>query len=319
MESSHHIDNDVEEGASSVSRIDCVTVENVQRALRSLHLPLRPSPTEQIHRPDSSHPSSLSVTQFPSITVLVCADFDLKSSAALAEYALQQQNEMFDANSIDLIIAAGPGAGDSEMLKYYQGNNRLNHIKNRNAKLVSRYRRSTSENNLDPCYPKNSSVDSEQEFASTTPFFRSREESAALEGLMTASLSQLESIVCRVVYCPGWNDPISLLQQQPNNKRLTSHSRNVNQHYLPLAPGLGCAGLFYLDHSEHIIDHYRRNQSDVDSIQDCDNNNLHLHNDEDSDTSEQEDGYALLSDQLKKFQQLYVPTTLSNRETIIRL
>lgn len=310
MESSNHIYIDVEEGADAVSSSDYVTVDNVQRALRALHLPLRPLHTEKIRHQGGSSQPNLTVQQFPSISILVCADFDLKSTAALAEYTLQQQNEIFDAKSIDLIIAAGPSVGDSEMLKYYQGNNRLKHIQNRNAKYSNRYRSTISENHVDPSYTKDDGADSVQMFASTAPFFRSREESAALEGLMTAALSQLESIVCRVVYCPGWNDPISLLhqhlQQQPSHKRLTSHSRNVHQHYLPLAPGLGCAGLFYLDHTDHIFDHYRRNLSDIDSNQNCDSNNHQHNNDDDSETSEQEDGCALLYDQLKKLQQLYV-------------
>ena len=46
----------------------------------------------------------------------------------------------------------------------------------------------------------------------TFPFFRFAEESEVLEGLMTAALGQLGNIVCRVVYCPGWHDPISILQ-----------------------------------------------------------------------------------------------------------
>jgi len=30
-------------------------------------------------------------------------------------------------------------------------------------------------------------------------------------------------------------------------RRLTPNSRNIHQHWIPLGPGLGCAGLLYLD------------------------------------------------------------------------
>ena len=116
---------------------------------------------------------------------------------------------------------------------------------------------------------------------SSTPLFRTREQTAALEGLMTATLSQLENIVCRVVYCPGSSDPLTCLihhqhlretavpvpsqepqiqqstpvhhppPQQP--RRLTPNSRNLHQQWLPLAPGLGAAALLYLDCSERIV------------------------------------------------------------------
>ena len=91
-----------------------------------------------------------------------------------------------------------------------------------------------------------------------TPFFRTAEETAALEGLMTAALSQLESIVCRVVYCPGSSDPLSTLvarkqQHRCHHQRLTPNSRNIHQQWIPLAPGLGCGGLFYLDASQDLL------------------------------------------------------------------
>ena len=303
MEANNKTEDDLEEERNSVAGSGCVTVDKIQRALTTLHLPLRPIRTDK-SQCRSGPPTA---TQYPSISLLVCADFDLKSTAALAEYALQQQNEIFDAKSIDLIVAAGPSTGSAEMLKYYQGNNKLKYAKNCDAMYNYRCRNILSESHSESLYVKGGEGSSD-ELASTKPFFRSKEESAALEGSITASLSQLESIVCRVVYCPGWNDPISLLQQQASNKRLTSHSHNVHQHYLPLAPGLGCAGLFYLDHTEQLIEHYKRNQSNISNIRNGDNNNHQQNNgdDEDSESSEQEDGSSLLSDQIKKLQQSYV-------------
>jgi hypothetical protein len=74
---------------------------------------------------------------------------------------------------------------------------------------------------------------------------------------MTAALSQLESIVCRVVFVPGRTDPITTITSSSDNsqnpfsytkeRRLTPNSRNIHQHWTPLSPGLGCAGLLYLD------------------------------------------------------------------------
>lgn len=74
---------------------------------------------------------------------------------------------------------------------------------------------------------------------------------------MTATLSQLESIVCRLVFCPGSSDPLTTFSPAATNQaqlkfkkqqydRLTPNSRNVNHLWIPLAPGLGCGGLCYL-------------------------------------------------------------------------
>lgn len=78
------------------------------------------------------------------------------------------------------------------------------------------------------------------------PHERSRQETAALEGIMSSTLSQLESIGCRVVYGPH---PIQLILPLPflplakeGNSRqhahLTSNSVNVHEQWLPLAPGM---------------------------------------------------------------------------------
>jgi hypothetical protein len=102
------------------------------------------------------------------------------------------------------------------------------------------------------------------------PYKRSREETAALEGLVTAAISQLESIVCRVVVVPGGTtDPITISLGQSGQdasdesadddtddddsnldareRRLTPNSRNIHQRWMPLGPGLGIAGLAYME------------------------------------------------------------------------
>lgn len=75
---------------------------------------------------------------------------------------------------------------------------------------------------------------------------RTPELSAALEGLMTGALSQLESIVCRVCFCPaGPHDPETTLLPRGDEGplRLTPNSRNILDEWMPLAPALGCGGL----------------------------------------------------------------------------
>jgi hypothetical protein len=305
MESNIGIKIDTDNTTNATSSSGCVTTD-IQRALAALHLPLRPGRAEiRNHDGGKSDPPKPSANQHSSISILVCADFDLQSTAALAEYALQQQNKIFDSKSIDLIVAAGPSHSGTDILKYYQGNHKSEYVRNHEKLLGNRFRNSLSENAIEPLYRKDSFRANSPGLASTEPFFRSKEESAALEGLITAALSQLESIVCRVVYCPGWNDPISLLQQrQP--KRLTSHSHNIHQHYLPLAPGLGCSGLFYLDNTNELIENYKRNRSEMSGMKNCSisNHQRNSADDDDSESSEQEDGYTLLSEQIKKLQSL---------------
>jgi hypothetical protein len=64
-----------------------------------------------------------------------------------------------------------------------------------------------------------------------------------LEGLMSAALSQLESIVCRVVFLPHpTTDPCTTLNKKETHLRLTPNSVNVEQRWLQLAPGIGCCG-----------------------------------------------------------------------------
>lgn len=330
---------------------------NIQEALASLQLPHMPvaafhqldDRSDQNKHPSSStaassttHSRSHTRTQqqqqqqqlLPSITIMVCADIDLQSTSALAEYTLQQKNRVFDANAIDLIIAVGPCARDTDLLRYCQGSggaamgrNSSASSSNRQQRTNGRTRRqrmqqaSQQQHTTQPQYYSGKFV---QHFDNAmVPFFRTREESAALEGLVTAALSQLESVVCRVVYCPGWQDPLTVLQppqrcssnscssasssscmiNNNNTKRLTPNSRNLHQQWLPLAPGLGCAGLFFLDGTEQLAAEYR-NLCSYDAPNN--NNNTNNSNDDDSDASEEQDSMTILSEQLKKLQQWYV-------------
>jgi hypothetical protein len=293
---------------------------DIQRALAALPLPIRPvGEAIRSHENDANQSRTNEMILLPCIFVLVCADFDLKSSSALAEYALQQKDEIFDAKSIDLIIAVGPSTGGTEMLNYYQGRKRSKHQHYHKIRHNRHQHSNLEHHHLDLSYDKDTDVQNGNDVThSTSPFFRTREESAALEGLMTAALSQLESIVCRVVYCPGWHDPLSVLQPSSNMKRLTPNSRNVHQQWLPIAPGLGCAGLFYVDHTDQLIEQYKMNRCEIDSNTNSSQDHMHNQNEEDdgSEVSGQGDCSAMLADQVKKLKQLYVyiyTDTLFNR------
>jgi hypothetical protein len=255
--------------------------EEVQEALAGLQLPHMPSKT-------ALHTHSDQQQSPPTITILVCADIDLKSSSALAEYTLQQKNRVFDASAIDLIIVAGPCARDEDLLTYYRGRQRSSHVRRHQNRHYAG--------------PFTSAAGSETNVA-LAPFFRSAEESAALEGLVTAALSQLESIVCRVVFCPGYQDPLTTIVPSGSScKRLTPNSRNVSQQWLPMAPGLGCAGLFYMDMTERLVQQFsssNRQQQQHHHLSD-------YGDDETDETDEEEDRRMILSDQLTKLQQRYV-------------
>lgn len=246
---------------------------------------------QQRHQPNPS----------PTVTILVCADIDLKSTSALVEYTLQQQQLFqqhkykleekrpqhhfhfdyslsstsnrsvpngndkigFDSKAIDLIIAAGPCTRDEDLISSFRGQQK--HA----LDVARRAAGSPSENGKgrETVFGRNGSTDNVDAVVDVLrPFLRSHEKSSALEGLMTAALSQLESIVCRVVYCPGFNDPITtILPTLRHSKsgfghpepftyhRLTPNSRNINQQWLPLAGGLGCAALFFIDGIETLI------------------------------------------------------------------
>lgn len=67
------------------------------------------------------------------------------------------------------------------------------------------------------------------------------EERAARRGLVTAALSQLESIVCRVAYMLK-EESDSEKMDDHEHLRLTSNSLDVQNRWLPLVEGLGLAG-----------------------------------------------------------------------------
>jgi hypothetical protein len=252
----------------------------------------------------SAKRSSIASRSLPTIRILVVADIDLPSASWLAEYTLQQQRGknqskiIFDAGRIDLCIACGSFCRDDDLRPYQSLANQLQQQKARRSHAAQQQQQQQQH---------------QQWCINNTPFFRSREETAALEGLLTASLSQLESIVCRVIYCPGATDPLTTLvspstassnssssngnnrtssetaasarravesasfpysmppRQQTSSSispttssleqkrraaeslRLTPNSRNIHQQWLPMAPGLGCAGLLYLESPEKVV------------------------------------------------------------------
>lgn len=136
----------------------------------------------------------------PTLRILAVADIDLQSAAALAEFALREPD--LAGGRVDLCIACGPFVRNDDVRKQY---------------LQGRNRRRRSEAHS-----------------------RTREETAALEGLMSGTLSQLESIVCRVVYCPHPSDPSTTLYRNDQHLRLTTNSFNLHHRWLQLAPGIGC-------------------------------------------------------------------------------
>ena len=219
-------------------------------------------------------------------------------------------------NRVDLCIACGPFCREEDLRQYYQGRQRRRHFQRTSAyaspaSLGGAYAHNQSRAARSSMYPpsgfghggaaRNSYNNSashnhysnQQHHHSHPaanhihhqqhPFRRTREETAALEGLMTAALSQLESIVCRVVFVPGRSDPVSTITSSSsgsnnnhnssssmfngtnpassgNNsnsyynqlfytkeRRLTPNSRNIHRHWMPLSPGLGCGGLLYMD------------------------------------------------------------------------
>lgn len=172
--------------------------------------------------------------EIPTLRILVVADIDLECASALAEAALVPDPDN-PLQQVDLCIACGPFCRPDELNTYYQG---------RQLQLRSRHGPTHPGQQPHPFShpPLITSPYKHQQFPIKPPK-RSREETAALEGLMTAAISQLESIVCRVLYIPGETDPIC----KRNKRRLTPNSRNLHQHWMPLSPGLGCAGLLHLD------------------------------------------------------------------------
>lgn len=165
--------------------------EDIQTLLSQLRLP-------RIHPSNNEN--------HPSLRILVVANIDLTSAAALAEHALQPNaRDEIGGGNVDVIIACGPFCNDEQVRsRYLTGRNR-NNTRRRQA------------------------------------YERSREETAALEGLVSATLAQLESIACRIAYVPHPSDPSTLMNEQ-KHLRLTPNSINIHSHWLSLAPGIGCCG-----------------------------------------------------------------------------
>jgi hypothetical protein len=233
-----------------------LTTAQLSQAFASLQLP---------HMPD--------ILPQATLRILVVADLDLSSASELAEYTLRQKKYgVFDASLVDLCIACGPFSRDDDLGSYERGRQQqLAYKKSKRRQkppqqprkqehdpsaFRSRRHRSSA---VRPSAATNSATPppNTPDWTST-PFLRTREETAALEGLMTAALSQLESIVCRVAYCPGASDPLSTLassssSSKQQHSRLTPNSRNVHQQWMPLAPGLGCGGFFYLDAAQELL------------------------------------------------------------------
>lgn len=211
----------------------------IQKALAGLQLPHMPqTPFQPADLPGDSgggqQPASSSPQESPSIRILLVSDVDLPSASALAEYTLLQNNQVFDASRIDLCIACGPFCRDEDLLPYLKGKSR--------KQLQHLFEDDKAHNTGNHHHPNKAN----RSTSWSSVFFRTQEETAAMEGLVTAAISQLESIVCRVVFCPGNTDPMTT-STSPEDLRFTPNSRNVHRQWLPLAPGLGCAGLLFLD------------------------------------------------------------------------
>jgi len=188
-----------------------------QERLSRLPLPRMPEPD----RPDVDERSPLAV-QRPTLRILVVADLDLKSAAALAEFALREgqndgshhhQNDSTSSRlkdgNIDLCVVCGPF---------------IHHHSSENSIM--------KENNF-----------TEDGFPGKNEM--TRQDMCANEGIITGILSQLESIVCRVLFVPlAVQDPLSTSDTLAiRHERLTPNARNIQRRWMPLAPGLGCTGL----------------------------------------------------------------------------
>lgn len=234
---------------------DAETYEKwIHTALAGLQLPHMPqsatttSTTPSTTNPpgDSTAAAAAAATSSPSIRILLVSDVDLSSASALAEYTLLQKNQVFDASRIDLCIACGPFCRDEDLLPYLKGKSRkqLQHLFEDGSSSSTHNNNNTATNNNKGNHHHPNKANRSTSWSSV--YFRTPEETAVMEGLVTAAISQLESIVCRVVFCPGSTDPITT-STSPEDLRLTPNSRNVHRQWLPLAPGLGCAGLLFLD------------------------------------------------------------------------
>jgi hypothetical protein len=140
------------------------------------------------------------------------------------------------------------------------------------------------------------------------------------QSIIEISLIMPSQIVCRVVYCPGFSDPLSIMvprtltgmYDELSYKRLTPNSRNIHQQWLPLAPGLGCAGLFYFDTTnESLIQAENTRISELSGNSSRHDHIIHNHEDvvdneddeEDDDDSRQKTSTKFVMEQIASMQQ----------------
>lgn len=202
-------------------------------------MPRAPSHSRQVSigSPDVTHwglphpPKDPS--ESPTLKLLVCGDVDIDSSSALVEYTLQQCE--FDMGLIDLVVAVGPFVEEGDLDRYIRLSGR------------GHCQRGQRRNHSHPA----SYFHGKNVHESMLPLLRSYEDSCAMEGIVTSVLAQLENIVCRVVYCPGPSDPVTILRDP--SRRLTSNSRNIHKRSLALVPGLAVAGLVYFDRVDEMV------------------------------------------------------------------
>lgn len=269
----------------------------IQQALAGLQLPHSSQPKKILPAPNVA--AGTQQQQVASVRIMVVADLDLASASALAEYSLQQKKyQMFDASLIDLCIACGPFCRDEDLTSYLAGRQQQICASRRLQRLPKPQLAGAAANS-----ESSLNNDSSSSFWSKTPFLRTQEETAALEGLMTAALSQLESIVCRVLYCPGNSDPLSTLAK-PKHQRLTPNSRNVHQQWMPLVPGLGCAGLFYLNGANELEEYTNRDTTSTEHRRGSAKAYVEIDPDEETDEDEDnDDGTQFLVEQLQSLRQ----------------
>ena len=156
-----------------------------------------------------------------SLRVLVISDVDIKSAAQLADFSVHDAdfNNSLNAgiknglqpaynDGIELCMACGPFVHDHiRSNERDEGGDSSKTVKQMNQTL---------------------------------------EQDIGNEGFMTCVLSQLENIVCRLVYVPCKTcDPRRTTEDGLNGDhlRLTPNSRNVYNRILPMLYGLGVAGL----------------------------------------------------------------------------
>ena len=113
--------------------------QKLAEALASLQLPHMPlaqndntendNDDEDDSDSESNDPKKKHAEALPTFTILVCADIDLASTSALAEYLLMDLPHI--TSTVDLIIAAGPCARDEDLLMYCQGSAQRSKYKRR--------------------------------------------------------------------------------------------------------------------------------------------------------------------------------------------